>query len=304
MRKIFGILSGFFLIFPVYAETFVLPPPGVDLVGEIRITYARYEDTLMDIARRHGLGYDEILQANPGVDRWIPGEGTPVVLPTRYILPDVTRRGIVLNLPEKRLYYFPPTPAGNKPVVITHPIGIGRMDWETPLGVTKIVRKKANPTWRPPASIKEEHLQLYGEVLPDVVPAGPNNPLGLHAMYLGISGYLIHGTNKRDGVGSRVSHGCVRMYPENIEELFHQVPVGTEVRIINQPIKVGWFAGSLFLEAHAPFEDDRAPNQATFAEAARMLKDKIGIYGSLAVDPSALQIVIQQASGLPAPVIN
>jgi L,D-transpeptidase ErfK/SrfK len=123
-------------------------------------------------------------------------------------------------------------------------------------------------------------------------------------MRLAVPGYLIHGTNKSDGVGSRVSHGCVRLYPENIEALFRQVPVGTRVHIINQPVKAGWFAGSLFLEAHAPFEEERAPNRATFDEATRVLMDKLGMYGSLAVDPNAIQLVVDQASGLPAPIIN
>jgi L,D-transpeptidase ErfK/SrfK len=290
--------------FDATAETFVLPPAGVDLVGEVRVVYARYEDTLMDIARQYDLGYDEILQANPGVDRWIPGEGTPVILPTRYILPDVPHEGIVLNLPEKRLYYFPPPRQGEKPLVMTYPIGIGRMDWETPIGVTRIVGKTKNPTWTPPASIKAEHLERDGEVLPNVVPAGPDNPLGAYAMRLAIPGYLIHGTNKRDGVGSRVSHGCIRLYPENIEELFNMVSIGTALRIINQPVKAGWFAGSLFLEAHAPFEDEQAPNHATLDEAIRILMDKLGIYGSLAVDPASIELVVDQASGLPAPVIN
>ena len=167
-NRIFLLLLGMAL--QVQAETYILPPLGIDLVGETQVTYAQYEDTLMDMARQHGLGYDEMLQANPTVDRWLPGAGTPVMLPTRFILPDVPREGIVLNLPEKRLYYFPKPKTGEKALVMTFPAGIGRMDWETPLGVTKIIKKTANPSWRPPQSIKAEHLAEYGEVLPDVVP--------------------------------------------------------------------------------------------------------------------------------------
>jgi L,D-transpeptidase ErfK/SrfK len=187
---------------------------------------------------------------------------------------------------------------------MTYPIGFGRMYWQTPIGVTKIIDKTKDPTWTPPASIKAEHLERYGEVLPNVVPAGPDNPLGAYAMRLGIPGYLIHGTNKRDGVGSRVSHGCIRLYPENIEELFNLIPTGTEVRIINQPVKAGWFAGSLFLEAHGPFEDEQVPDQVTLDDANRILMNKLGVYGSLAVNPTSIQLIVEQASGLPAPVIN
>lgn len=279
------------------AETYILPPPGVDIVGRNQVVKATYEDTLMDIARRYGLGYDEILQANPHVDRWIPGDGTLVKLPTRHILPDTPRKGIILNLPEKRLYYYPKPKRGETPVVMTYAIGVGRMNWETPLGTTKITTKVKGPSWRPPASIKAEHLQLYGEVLPDVVPAGPDNPLGAYAMRLGIPGYLIHGTNKRDGVGSRVSHGCIRLYPEGIEELFSKVPKGTPVNIINQPVKIGRLADTLFMEAHPPFEDERAPNQATFNEALRVINAKADGLFAATVDAEAVAQVIEQADG-------
>ena len=286
------------------AATYVLPPTGVHLIGETRVAYAAYEDTLMDIARHYSLGYDEILQANPGVDRWIPGDGTPVVLPTRFILPDVARTGIVLNLPEKRLYYFPKPPRDGKPQVITYPIGIGRMDWETPLGKTRIVSKVAAPSWRPPASIKAEHLELYGEQLPDVVPAGPDNPLGAYAMRLGIPGYLIHGTNKRDGVGSRVSHGCVRLYPEDIEALFEVVPVNTSVTIINQPVKAGWLADTLFLEAHAPFEQEQETNGATLEAALAAITAVAGETISTQVNRADIELILEQASGLPVPIFG
>ncbi|MGB5538830.1 MAG: L,D-transpeptidase family protein, partial [Gammaproteobacteria bacterium] len=240
---------------PVQAVTFVLPPEDVDIVGRIEYTVAGRDDTLLDIARRYGIGQNEILHANPDVDRWLPADNSRVMLPSRYIIPDAERTGLILNLPEMRLYYFPKTKKGEIPKMITHPISVGRMDWNTPLGNTKIASKQRDPSWRPPASIKKEALE-DGKVLPDVIPAGPDNPLGRYAMRLGVPGYLIHSTNKPYGVGMRVTHGCIRMYPEDIEGLFDDVPVGTPVHIVNQPIKLGWMAGALFLELHPPLEED------------------------------------------------
>jgi len=240
---------------PVRADIFVLPPEDVDVVGEVLEMRASSKETLLDIARRYDLGQNEILLANPNVDRWLPKDGSRVILPNRYILPDAERTGLVLNLPEMRLYYYPKPGPGETPVVITHPISVGRMDWETPLGLTSIVSKQVDPEWRPPKSIQEEHEE-DGEALPDVIPAGPDNPLGKYAMRLGIPGYLIHSTNKPYGVGMRVTHGCIRMYPEDIEKVFNDIPVGTPVRIVNQPIKLGWLAGSLFIELHPPLDED------------------------------------------------
>ncbi len=217
-----------------------------------------HEDTLLDIARRYDIGQEQIIRANPDVDRWLPGDGTRVIIPTRYILPAAPREGLVLNVPEMRLYYYPKPKPGETPVVKTFPVGIGRQDWGTPLGLTKIVGKVKDPTWTPPASIRKEHEE-NGDPLPAVVPAGPNNPLGQYAMRLAIGGgsYLIHGTNKAFGVGMRASHGCIRMMPEDIEYLFQQTPVGTPVRIVSETAKVGWFGGKLYLEIHEPLEEDR-----------------------------------------------
>ena len=289
-----------FLPIIAFAETYVLPPPDVDLIGEVRLVYAAHEDTLLDIARRYSLGYEEIVQANPGVDRWLPGQGTPVVLPTRHILPDAPREGIVLNLPEMRLYYYPNAQPGEKPVVMTHAVSIGRMDWKTPLGTTRIVAKQEDPSWYPPASIKAEHA-ARGDFLPDVIPGGPDNPLGRFAMRLGIPGYLIHGTNRPYGIGMRVTHGCIRMYPEDIEGLFPIVPINTPVYIVNQPVKAGWLAGTLFLEAHSPLEEENIPTQATVAEAIRVIQKKVGAFEYFA-DPAVVEIVVEQGSGLVVPV--
>lgn len=237
------------------AIEYVLPPDDVSIIGQDDFEIATYQDTLSDIARRHSLGFNEIVKANPKVDTWLPGAGTKVTLPKRRILPDTPREGIILNLPEMRIYYYPKPKDNETPVVITYPVSIGRVDWKTPLGLTSIVAKVKNPTWTPPETIRREHA-AEGDILPDVVPAGENNPLGLYALRLGKAGYLIHGTDKPWGIGMRVTHGCMRLYPEDIEALFEKVPVGTPVRLVNQPFKVGWLAGILYLQIFQPLEED------------------------------------------------
>jgi L,D-transpeptidase ErfK/SrfK len=225
-----------------------------DLIGEPGQTTAEHEDTLPDIARRYHLGFDEIGIANPGIDVWLPGAGTTVRLPMQHLLPNVPRTGIVVDLPDGRLYYFH-NDAHERAVVETYPISIGQMDWKTPIGVTKIVVKEKNPTWYPPKSVRDKHLQ-DGEVLPESIPPGPANPLGAFAMRLGIPGgaYLIHGTNLPVGVGMQITHGCIRLYPEDIETLFKEVPVGMSVRLVNERIKTGWVDGALYLEVHHALE--------------------------------------------------
>jgi L,D-transpeptidase ErfK/SrfK len=249
------LLALIFLVLPCIgtAEVYDLPPAGNDVVGALTVVQARADDTLIDIARRHGLGYEDIVRANPDVDTWLPGEGTKVVLPTRYVLPPGERRGLILNLAEYRLYYFPEPGAGERALVMTYPISIGRMDWETPLGRTSVISKVTNPSWYPPASVRAEH-EADGDPLPRIVPPGPKNPLGKHAMKLGLPGYLIHGTNRPAGVGMRVTHGCIRLFPEDIGFLFGQVSIDTPVRIINEPVKIGWDGDELVVEVHRPLE--------------------------------------------------
>jgi L,D-transpeptidase ErfK/SrfK len=235
------------------AEIYELPPEGYDVIGAVSTISARHEDTLVDIARRHGLGYQDIVRANPGVNVWVPGEGTEVVLPTQFVLPPVPRSGVVLNLAEYRLYYFPEAADGEPAQVLTYPISIGRMDWETPLGMTKVVSKSRDPAWYPPQSVRDEHA-AEGDILPRIVPPGPDNPLGSRAMRLGLPGYLIHSTNRPAGVGMRVTHGCIRMFPEDIEFLFEHIDVRTPVRIINEPVKLGWDGDTLVMEVHPVLE--------------------------------------------------
>jgi L,D-transpeptidase ErfK/SrfK len=235
------------------AEIYELPPEGYDVIGAVSTIAARREDTLVDIARRHGLGYQDIVRANPEVNVWVPGEGTEVILPTQYVLPPGPRDGVILNLAEYRLYYFPKAKEGETAYVMTYPISIGRMDWETPLGKTSVISKVRNPSWYVPKSVLAEH-EADGNPLPRIVPPGPDNPLGEYAMRLGLPGYLIHGTNRPAGVGMRVTHGCVRMFPEDIEFLFGKIDLNTTVRIINEPIKMGWSGNDLVMEVHPVLE--------------------------------------------------
>lgn len=240
---------------PISNNRFVLESPEQSVIGEPQIVFTREEDTFSDLAREYGLGFDELLAANPGIDPWLPGANTPVLLPTQYVLPDVPRRGVVLNIAAKRLFYFPEAAEGEPVEVLTYPIGIGRVGWETPVGDTTVVSKARDPHWYPPPSVREEHAAM-GDPLPAIVPPGPDNPLGTRVLKLDMPGYLIHGTNQPYGVGMRVSHGCVRLYPENIEVLYELVSIGEPVTIVNEPYLAGWRGDELYFEGHAPLEDD------------------------------------------------
>lgn len=248
-------LASLFLAGQAAALTFPLPPPGEDVVGEVRVIKARYEDTFADIGQANDLGYLEMVAANPGIDPWLPGEGRDIVLPTRYILPPGKREGIVINLAEYRLYYFPK----GQNVVHTYPLGIGREGWDSPIAHTTVTAKTPNPSWYPPKSIREEHA-AEGDPLPTVVPAGPNNPLGPFKFTLATPGYLIHGSPKKFGIGMRVSHGCFRMLNNNVLELAKMAPVGVSVRIMNEPYKFGVSQGHVYLEAHEPLDDNGQPS--------------------------------------------
>lgn len=280
-----------------HAEVFPLGP-GQDLVGTPAETRSSAEDTLAEIARRYHLGFDEIGAANPGVDMWLPGKGTLLRLPTQHILPNAPRVGIVVNLPEGRLYYFHDD-KGRGAVVETYPISVGQMDWNTPLGVTKIVRKEKMPTWYPPKSVRATHLK-DGDVLPAAIPPGPKNPLGQYAMRLGIPGgaYLIHGTNNPIGVGMQITHGCIRLYPEDISVLFHEVPVGMTVRIVNQRIKTGWADGALYLEVHRPLDNAGSKDVEDMTALTRAIVEATGTRRVI-IDWHAAERVFEQQRGEP-----
>jgi L,D-transpeptidase ErfK/SrfK len=240
---------------PPLESTRFLLQSGHDVVGELQTIKAKTEDTFVDIARVYGLGFDELVAANPDVDPWLPKDGETIVLPTRFVLPEAPREGIVLNVAAKRLFHYREADDGATRMVETYPIGIGRSGWSTPTGNTTVVSKARDPVWFVPASVRQEHLEA-GDPLPSQVPPGPDNPLGAYVLGLGIPGYLIHGTNKPAGVGMRVSHGCVRLFPEDIEYLYEHVDIGARVRIVNQPVLFGWQDGDLVFEAHAPLQED------------------------------------------------
>ncbi len=259
--KIFGmVLIGLGLISPLCADVLPLPSPENDVVGEIQTIQAKASDTLLDLARNFDVGYEEIVAANPDVDPWVPKEGAPVKIPSRYILPNSPRKGIVINLAEMRLYYYPRPTLNGKKMVVTHPISVGREGWSTPLGPTKIVSKQTDPAWYPPESIRKEKL-AEGVELPSVVLAGPDNPLGRFALRLAQPRYLIHGTNRPYSIGMHVSHGCLRMYPEDIASLYKQVSVDTPVMVVNQPLKIGYQNGAMYAEAHLPLTHEPTNSQ-------------------------------------------
>ncbi|MGD8617504.1 MAG: L,D-transpeptidase family protein [Gammaproteobacteria bacterium] len=281
------------------SHRFPLPPERTDVIGEIQVTTSRHEDTLLDIARRYDLGYEEIVAANPGVDPWLPGEGTEVVLPTQFVLPTGAREGLVINLPAMRLFYYPEPAPGQAAEVITHPVGIGREGWLTPQGNMHITHKMVKPAWTVPESVRREYAEK-GDPLPKIVPPGPDNPLGDFAMRLSRPTYLIHGTNQPYGVGLRVSHGCVRLYPEDIARLFPEVAVGTVVRIVNEPYLAGWRNGELYLEAHQPLSEDAerwkgGPHPMEGAVAAQMTP-------AAEVSWDRARAIAREARGLPLPI--
>lgn len=287
---------------PATADTFPLDPNS-DVVGELRIIIAKHEDTLSDLARRHDLGYNEIIAANPTVDPWLPGAGTAIVLPNQFVLPAAPRQGIVLNVATMRLFYYPPVKPGEQAVVVTHPIGIGKEGWSTPIGTTQVIAKQKDPAWNVPASIRAEHAEK-GDPLPAVVPPGPDNPLGQFAMRLGLPGYLIHGTNKPYGIGMRVSHGCIHLYPEDIAKLFETIPVGVAVNIINKPYTAGWHNNTLYIEAHTPLEEDMKALDGNLTpavqEVIRAVKAKAEDRAN--INWSRLIRVTQHHPGFPVPI--
>jgi L,D-transpeptidase ErfK/SrfK len=244
-------------------------------------------DSLIEMARQYDLGFNEIEAANPGQDAFVPTVGALVTLPTSWIVPRAAAPGrVVVNLSEMRLFHFPSKPGP----AMTFPVGIGTEGWATPVGTFKVIQKQVNPSWYPPASIRKEEPDL-----PAVVPPGPDNPLGTHALRLNKWSILIHGTDTPFGVGRRASHGCLRLYPEDIPVLFERVPVGAEVRIVREPVKIGVRAGRVFVEIH-PDEDAKVD---LASEATRLL-GKRGLLGS--VDAEKLAEALKDLRGLPVDV--
>jgi L,D-transpeptidase ErfK/SrfK len=267
-------------------------------VGAVTTYVAGPTDNLLDLARRYDLGYTQLVAANPGVDPWRPGAGRRIIIPSFYLLPDAPHRGIVVNLAEHRLFYYPR--GGGR--VETFPIGEAVLGLDTPTGATRIVAKVAHPTWYPPASIRAERPEL-----PASVPPGPDNPLGAYALFLGWPNYLIHGTNKPDGVGRNVSHGCLHLYPEDIARLYREVPIGTPVRVVKQETEVQWIGDTLFVEVHPSKAQAEAldagdsvtptPTPDLMARVAASAADRLD-----RVDWTEVERAGRERTGIPVPV--
>lgn len=277
----------------LYAATYT---PNGDIIGEISHYKVKKNDDLRRIARQFDVGIVELLAANPGVMQRTLKAGMNLTIPTAYILPYV-RNGIVLNLSAMRLFYFP-----DAHTVMTFPLGIGREGWETPIGSTVIALKRKNPVWIPPESIREEEPNL-----PEVVPAGPNNPLGQYALNLGMPGIRIHGTNSPYSIGKRTSHGCIRMYPEDIKTLFNAVAKGTSVVIIDSSYQLGWQGNTLFLQIMLTAEqaDVLAKYMTPVPEDMPEVEDAIlkeTADHAISVDWQAVKEIIAEHKGIPLPV--
>jgi L,D-transpeptidase ErfK/SrfK len=265
------------------------------VVGSTRFYQAQPKDTFLDVARYYDLGYNELAEANPGVDPWIPPPGQVILLPTEFVLPDADYRGIVVNLPEMRLYYFKPGAEGTT-IVTTYPVGLGRDDWQTPVGKFVVREKTVNPKWVLPESIKAEHIR-DGKPAPDFIEGGASdNPLGKYRLRLSLPLYGIHGTDIPWGVGMQVSHGCVRLYPEDIARLFPMVPVGTPGEFVYQPVKVGARDGHVYVEVHKDIYDQLP---GPFREAARLI-DKSGWRNR--VDMGRVRRAVVEQAGVPMDV--
>ena len=265
------------------------------VIGQLAAMRLERGDTMPDIARHFSLGINTVSAANPGVDVWVPKAGERLVLPLCFILPEARRNGIVINLAAMRLFYFKRD--GSQQAVSTFPVGVGTSERPSPMGRMYIARKKFHPTWHVPASIATDHREK-GDPLPAMVPPGPLNPLGEYALYLSRAGYLIHGTNKPASIGLRATNGCIRLYPEDIEQLFHATPVKTPVKIVNQPYLVGRRNGIVYMEAHAPFEESGATGLKKAYAKLRKIEKKTG----RALDWHKIRTVVAEARGIPVAV--
>ncbi|MFI4956673.1 MAG: L,D-transpeptidase family protein [Gammaproteobacteria bacterium] len=270
--------------------------PDTKMVGEVFTARVEYNDSFNDLSRRYDIGYYELVDANPHIDPWSPREGASILIPSQFILPPGPHQGIVVNLAELRLYYF--SPDGKS--VTTFPIGIGSEVWPTPTTTGSVLQKKEHPAWYVPDSIMKEHEER-GDSLPRVVPPGPENPLGDYALKLSIPGYLIHGTNMPGGIGRRITHGCMRMFPEDIKTLFGLVSVGTPVRIIHVPMKEAWVDNTLYVELHPALPEYEAPNVDLVGELMNAMYHE-GPGGNFQVDWSKIRAMAKSANGVPTAV--
>lgn len=286
------------LVSSAYAQKhieYTQPAKGNDVIGEIMYVTPKNHESLVDLTIRYEMGYEELKWANPGINAWMLSDTTPLVLPTQFILPAGKRSGIVSNIPEMRTYYF----LKDTDTIYVYPVGVGRMDWKTPLGSWAITRKQEHPAWYPPESIRREHLEMGRGVLPSMVPAGPDNPLGTRVLRLALPSYLLHGTNEQTGIGMRVTHGCMRFYPQHIEQLYEIVPTNTMVTFLNEPVKYGLLGNDILMEVHPPLEEDNLSvaglKEKALVELERFLKP----YPNHIVNYDIVNLAVQQQSGIP-----
>jgi L,D-transpeptidase ErfK/SrfK len=281
------------------AAVFTLPPNGGSLIGQDQQIQTQAADTLLDLARKYSVGYWEIQEANPKVDMWLPGQGTGLTIPGRFIVPPVEHKGIIINLPQHRLFYFPKAHRHDQPIVITYPASPGEGDFPTPVGATRIIRKVPHPVWIPTAHILKAH-QLAGDPIPKIWPAGPDNPMGEWALETTLSHgeIYIHGTNNPMAIGMSVTHGCVRLYPEDIAALYPVVRVGTPVTVVNEPVLASLQDGELYLEVHPPTNSNHIAVAPDFDKISQIIDTAIG-QSVVAIDWDKVRQVAAQANGLP-----
>lgn len=271
-----------------YATAYYVPPPNRSLIGRVHYATAGFTDTTTTFAKRYDLGHNAVISANPSFSAF-----GSVKIPGMHLLPNRPREGIIINLPEMRMYYYPP---GSR-MVLTYPIGIGKMGKTIPITEAVITRKIEKPTWVPPEDIREFNLQ-QGIVLPQVMPPGPDNPLGPYAIYMSIPTYLIHSTIFPESVGKRASFGCIRMYESDIKEFFPSINSGIPVAIINSPVKVGWQDDRLFIESHQPLEEHSNAYDATLPGMVQMISQAAQNQPVL-VDWQLVSYIARERDGIP-----
>ncbi len=288
---------GAILTYPIasFGLTFVMPANG-NVVGNIQYATVQPGDSIADVAIRYNMGGYEMLEANPGINYSHPNPGTRLVIPSRFILPDAPKKGIVINLSEMRLYFYHPDGVH----VSTYPVGVGQDGWNTPIGKTSIVKMRERPTWIVPDSIMENYI-ANGKTVNKVIPPSPTNPLGEYAMNTGFASIVIHGTPYPKAVGLRSSHGCIRMTNQDVGELFKMVKVGTPVEIIHQPAKIGQENNKLFMEAHVPISSSLYDSDyKDVGSMIHKLADKIG--KRYKVEWNEVERIRHQANGYPLPI--
>ena len=286
--------EAFFTRKPLAGYTISTPRQGQatdTVIGNVTVVAVESGDTLLDIGRWYDVGYEAMAAANPGIDMWIPRVGTKVNVPTVFVLPCCTYRGIVVNVPELRVYYFQPGSRPGTTSVLTFPVAIGRDDFKSPRGKFRVVGKTIDPTWIVPERIRQEHIREQRDARHSVPGGAADNPLGRYRLELDRSLYRIHGTSKPWGIGMQVTHGCVQLYPEDIEHLFPLVPVGTPVEFTYQPVKVGRRQGKTYVEVH---EDIYGTNRNPLDSALQAARAQ-----GVAADREAVRRATVNATGLP-----